>query len=49
MKKKDLERLKLRLRAEKDPATVNGSDRQPSVVPRQGLPKKQQPRRRGEI
>jgi hypothetical protein len=49
MKKKYLEKLKLKLRAEKDPATVNGSCKQPSVVPRQGPPKVQQPRRRGEI
>jgi hypothetical protein len=49
MKKKEIERLKLKLRAEKDPATVNGSGKQPSVVPRQGPPKVQQPRRRGEI
>ena len=49
MKKKEIERLKLKLRAEKDPAKVNGSKEQPSVVPRQGLAKVQQPRRRGEV
>ena len=49
MKKKEIERLKLKLRAERDPAKVNGSKRQPSVVPRQGLAKVQQPRRRGEV
>lgn len=49
MKKKDLEKLKLKLRSEKDPATVNGLAQQPSVVPRQGLPKMTQPKRRGQI
>jgi hypothetical protein len=49
MKKKDIERLKMRLRAEKDPAAVNGSGKQPSVVPREGLAKRPQPKRRGQI
>lgn len=49
MKKKYIERLKLKMRAEKDPARVNGLVKQPSVVPRQGPPKAQQPKRRGEI
>ena len=49
MKKKDIERLKLKLRAEKDSANVNGLGKQPSVVPRQGIPKTASPKRRGEI
>jgi hypothetical protein len=48
MKKKEIEKLKLRLRAEKAPASGVAS-KQPSVVPRKGLMQQPQPKRRGQI